>query len=143
MAVVAWKTGTVLVATFQEATLANNEMDISSTITNSELMPLGDVRVDIDPGGTMTIGEVLANVYIIRTVDGTEEFAVENIAGGTGYAPPESYIGSCIALQTADPAAAQSYIIREVTLPPGNFKLAVKNVSGTEFDAVITADILP
>ena len=95
-------------------------LTIVSTVQATGLFLFADILVDMDSDTSFTPGDVILDVYILRTLDSKEEDAEATAAP---ILPPDAKVGSIIAI-TAGPVQG---IIRMVDLPPYEFKFLVHN----------------
>lgn len=71
-------------------------------------------------------GTPLIDLWIIRSADGT------NYEDNTTPPPSDSYVGS---FEVSTGAGAKRLILRDRTLPPGLFKVVIRNRTGVAFNA--------
>jgi len=141
MTTTAKKVGSLLTPAFTIADLVAGEIDVSGTVTAGSLEPYGDIRIQIDPSANPAVGDILLDVYLIRTINSVQEdYDINDNA--EGFLPAGAYVGSCIANDAAD-HTAKDYIIRDVELPPAGFKVGVKNRDSTGLSAAPVMNISP
>lgn len=104
--------------------LANNAAALSSAIDNDTDL---DVYADFElvvTYGTNPTNQSLVELYIVRTVDGTN---FEDASTTGPVVPRGGFVGG-FSLQAT--TSAQRIVIPEVRLPPRDFKVMVINKSG-------------
>ncbi len=139
MAVATKKALTKFAVTGIGSTLATLVADLSDAITVATNLG-GGTHMDIRLTTTITVpslGDIIAEFYAIRTVDTEEEKTTLTTPASL---PADAWLGAVEANSTS---TAFIGILRDVPVPPTDFKLAVKNLDTTTFTSAINIDIQP
>ncbi len=109
--------------------LANNSGALSAAISNDASDEL-DLYMDLELAvtfGTAPTADSLCEIYIVRTVDGTNY--EDNSTEGR---PRDGYVGGFV---LDNVTSAQRLVLRQVPCPPRDFKVYLLNKSGQAFPA--------
>ncbi|MHA2263679.1 MAG: hypothetical protein ACXAEN_14885 [Candidatus Thorarchaeota archaeon] len=131
MASIRWEANSSLFIT--EFALAADELTTAIAVSNdqaTELDLLGDFSLEfiMAAGETVTAGEALAELYIVRSIDGVNH---EDVAtGATATVAAGAFAGTFIAGAAAAADATTRNVVRGVVLPPEDFEVHLKDLSG-------------
>ena len=119
-------------ATQKLVSLANNEWtDESDIVSNSENHVMCNLELNMDNGAAAAFSAGAAIlVYFLPSLDGSN-YPDWRGGGATSeqQANEQYYVGS-FTLSNVSPDEAQRHTIKNVPMPPGNFKVACRNKAG-------------
>lgn len=115
------------------ASLADNEWtDLSDEIDNTtNLYVMADFFFEL-ASAAFTGTDSVVELYIVPSVDGT---LYPNWTGNVTTAEQENYQYFAGSAVTSGATEAQNIAIRDVKLPPGKFKVGVRNTAGVALAA--------
>lgn len=128
----AYQTAITALTASNLASLANGARVISAAIDNGTNLALYcDVEVDLDYATAPAAGAQI-ELYFVPSVDGTNY-----LDGSTTVDPPASCLVGIVDLQAVN--TVQRRGLRYVAMPPGLFKVLLKNTGGQALDATGSA----
>lgn len=135
-----WKAPTVGLTNYLTTTLnalPNNEIDLGAEINNeSNLCTFMDLELTLASLDLSAESSPCVVVYLIESVDGGTNFDTVTDGATTEAAmPPMDKICAIIGLRPGSAAEAKLAVKSIIPIPPGRFKLALRNKTGVVFGA--------
>lgn len=113
-------------------TLVGDALTTAMSISNdqsTELDLLADFELQISQSAAIAAGDALAELYIIRSIDGAN---YEDVAtGATATVAPGAFAGTFIAGAAKTAGNTARNVVRGVVLPPEDFQVHIKDLTGT------------
>ena len=136
-----WKTPTVSLTSLLTTTLnslADDTTDLASTAINNET----NLRTHMDLELTLASLDLSAQtapsvwVYMMESVDGGTDFdTATDATADADLMPPHDKVCAILNVRNGNGAEAKSAVQSMVAIPPGRFKLMVRNKCGAAFAA--------
>ena len=140
MADIKWKTPTVALGDYLTASLnslANNALDLGAAIDNeTNLCTFIDLELTLASLNLSSQSSPAVVVYLIESVDGGTDFdTVTDAATTDATMPALDKICTMMGLRPGSGAEAKLAVKSIIPIPPGRFKLAIRNKTGVAFGA--------
>ena len=133
-----WEAATVSLTTYLDATLdtlANNTTDLGATIDN-ETNLCTHMDLELMLGSVDLSGQANPSVviFMLESVDGGTDFDTGTDAvSAAASIPPADKICAIMGIRPGTGAEAHVAIKSMIPIPPGQFKLMVRNTTGAAF----------
>jgi hypothetical protein len=117
--------------------LANNTLDLGAAIDNtSNLARYMDLELTLASLDLSSQTSPCVVVYMLESVDGGTDYdTVSDAESADDNCPPADKIIAIIGLRPYSGAEAKLAVKSLIPIPPGHFKLAVRNKTGVAFGA--------
>lgn len=135
-----WEAPTVSLASYLTTTLnslANNALDLGAAIDNeTNLCTFMDLELTLASLDLSSQTSPAVVVYMLESVDGGTNF--DNVTDGStteAQTPPTDKIVAQFGLRPHSAAEAKLAVKSIIPIPPGRWKLAIRNKTGVAFAA--------
>ena len=137
---VKWSSPVVSLADYLTTTLnslADNTLDLGTAIDNtSNLARYIDLELTLASLDLSSQANPYVVIYLIESVDGGTDYdTVSDGVSADANCPPADKIIALMGLRPYSGAEAKLAVKTMVPIPPGNFKLALRNKTGVAFAA--------
>jgi hypothetical protein len=118
--------------------LAINTTDLAATAINNETNLCTFMDLELTLASLDLSGQTAPNVtiYLIESIDGGTDFdTASDAVSADASIPPADKIIAIIGLRPGTGAEAKTAVKSMIPIPPGRFKLMVRNTTGVQFAA--------